>query len=393
MTKWDAGRFLNTVSYFEAIPVFSSVKRLLTGKSTTKSTTDGERTLGVILLVGATGEIGHWIVQQLLKTGYGCRGIVRDLKSVPFSVPANVEFLQVDLDRNDALTPQILAGVRGMIICRDAENPLSPSALQNLTTAANLYLPTPTRCQLFDFTQPNADLQATWGAVDDVVMGGVSESGIRLESSYAIFSGRVSIDNSGGFASVRTRNFAPSLDLNNYQGVELRVRGDGQRYKLFIRTEPKWDSVGYAYSFDTIINEWMTISIPFKDLVPVFRAKTVENAPPIDSSQICALQLMLSKFEYDRELNPRFTPGLFSLEVESISAYGGQITPQLVLVNSIPNESLSGNAIDPDLLSILQNANLPYSIVRSHNLDPQMVSMIAVKSLTQPETVGQILGH
>ena len=80
-------------------------------------------------------------------------------------------------------------------------------------------------------------------------MGGVSESGICLRSGYAVFSGNVSTDNSGGFASVRTRNFEPSLNLGNYRGIELRVKGDGQRYKLFVRTETKWDGVGYAHSF------------------------------------------------------------------------------------------------------------------------------------------------
>jgi uncharacterized protein YbjT (DUF2867 family) len=184
---------------------------------------------------------------------------------------------------------------------------------------------------------------------------------------------------------VRTRNFDPTLNLSNYQGIELRVKGDGQRYKFFIRTEAKWDGVGYAYPFDTIANEWTTIQIPFRDLVPIFRAKTVSDAALIDPTEICSFQLMLSKFEYDKALNPRFTPGLFSLQIASIAAYGGQTTPQLVVINSMP--------LPTDLVPNLQATNLPYSIVQSLDLDPQMVAMVAVKSLTQAETVGQILGY
>ena len=216
-------------------------------------------------------------------------------------------------------------------------------------------------------------------------MGGVSESGLRMEAGYAIFSGNVSTDNSGGFASVRTRNFDPSLNLTNYQGIELRVKGDGQRYKFFVRTEPKWDGVGYAYSFDTIADRWLTIQIPFSDLVPIFRAKTVNEAAPIDPTQICSFQLMLSKFEYDRNLNPRFTPGLFSLQLESILAYGGAVTPQLVAIDSHP--------VSSDLVANMEMTNLPYSIVKSIKLDPKMVAMVAVKSLTQPEAIRQILGN
>ncbi len=378
MARWDPSRFLTTVGYFGAIPILSDVQRWLTGESKDKSSTDGGKALGLVLVIGAIGEIGQLVVGQLLKSGYRVRAAVSDLSLTPFSVPPNVEYVQVDSSSLN-LSAQVMAGVRSTIIC-----PLSPVVLDNLATAISTYLAPSTQLGLFDFTQPDVNLQATWGAVDDVVMGGVSESGIRLADGYALFSGNVSTDNSGGFASVRTRNFEPSFNLSNYRGIELRVKGDGQRYKLFLRTETRWDGVGYAYSFDTIADEWITIQVPFQALVPIFRAKTVSDAP-LDTTQICSLQLMLSKFEYDKALNPRFTPGLFSLQVESISAYGGQKLPQLVVINSLP--------IPVDLMSNLQATNLPYSIVQAGNLDPQMVAMIAVKSLSQPEAVGQIFGH
>jgi uncharacterized protein YbjT (DUF2867 family) len=412
MAKWDANRFLNTVSYFGAIPIFSDLQRWLTGMSNSQSTIGGGKALGEILVVGATGEIGQLTIEQLLKSGYRVRAAIADLSMTPFSVPANVKFVQMNFEAIDSSTiDRILSGVRSMIICPDPQNSLSPTVLDNLLTAARAALPTHNKFQLFDFTQPTADLQmtwgsvddvvmggvsasnirlstdlqSTWGAVDDVVMGGVSESGIRLDTNYAVFSGNVSTENSGGFASVRTRNFNPSLNLSNYEGIELRVKGDGQRYKLFVRTEDKWDGIGYAHSFDTSANEWLTIQVPFRDLVPIFRAKTVNDAAPIDTTQICSFQLMLSKFEYDKALNPRFTPGLFSMEIESISAYGGQTMPQLVVINPVP--------IPDDLVSKLQAAKLPYSIVQWGSLDPQMVAMIAVRSIAQPEAVGQILGR
>jgi uncharacterized protein YbjT (DUF2867 family) len=384
MAKWAASRFLNTVGYFGAIPVFSDLQRWLTGESSGHSTIEGGRALGVVLVIGASGEIGQFVVGQLLKSGYQVRAGISDLSLTPFSTPANVEFVQVDVNSLN-LSPQIMAGVRSIIVCPDPQSTLSAAVIANLATAVRTYLPPTTQSQLFDFTQPNSNLQSIWGAVDDVVMGGESESGIRMSTGFALFSGNVSIDNSGGFASVRTRNFDPSFNLSNYRGIELRVKGDGQRYKFFIRTEPKWDGVGYAYSFDTIANQWLTVQIPFSDLVPIFRAKTVSDAAPIDPTQICSFQLMLSKFEYDKALNPHFTPGLFSLEVESISAYDGQITPQLVIINSLP--------LPTDLVANLQTTNLPYSIVQAQNLDIQMVAMIAVRALSQSVAVGQILGH
>lgn len=175
---------------------------------------------------------------------------------------------------------------------------------------------------IFDFTQPSSDLSDIWGALDDVVMGGVSQSGIQIGATAADFSGMVSTANSGGFASVRTRNFEPPIDLSAFTGIELRVKGDGKRYKFMLRSETRWDGIAHCYSFDTEPNIWITVKIPFTALVPVFRAKTVDN-DPIDSSHIFAMQLMLSKFEYDGALNPRFEPGFFQLEIESIQAYSG----------------------------------------------------------------------
>jgi hypothetical protein len=173
---------------------------------------------------------------------------------------------------------------------------------------------------IFNF-QDSTSLSPIWGALDDVVMGGVSASSFQNAPEGAIFSGDVSTANSGGFASVRTRNLEPPLNLAGSAGLMLRVKGDGKRYKFLIRDGESWDSVAYASSFDTQKDLWETIHIPFAQLVPVFRAKTVKEGPTLNLSQIRSLQLMLSKFEYDGALNPHFEAGGFRLLVQSISVY------------------------------------------------------------------------
>ena len=54
------------------------------------------------------------------------------------------------------------------------------------------------------------------------------------------------------------------------------MQGDGQRYKLILRTDPGWDSIAYCHSFDTNPGVWQTVRIPFKDFFPVFRARTLK---------------------------------------------------------------------------------------------------------------------
>lgn len=193
---------------------------------------------------------------------------------------------------------------------------------------------------LFDFrTSDNEALREIWGAVDDVVMGGVSASGMTLLPGFARFSGAVSTANSGGFASVRTRNFAPPFNLQGWQGVRLVLRGDGQRYKVILRNSDSWDSRAYCHSVDTEPDQWIVVDIPFSVFIATFRAKTQPSAPPLDPTSICSFQLMLSKFEYDGDKNPHFHPGSFSLDVRSLGVYQPTSAPKLVAIADSPQQA------------------------------------------------------
>jgi uncharacterized protein YbjT (DUF2867 family) len=362
-SQWDVGRFVNTLAYFEVVPFFIWLQRLLRGRATdNKDRPAGGKRVGVVLVAGATGGVDQRVVQRLIDCGYQVRTLVRDTNKAQAILSDNVELLTGDITP-ETLTPEIMANVQAVVCCtavqvqpvegdtpdraksnqqgkfyqpeigEDTPETVEYLGVKNLVEAAAKYLNTAPEKLIFDFTNPSNDLKNIWGAVDDVVMGGVSQSDIRLVDGTALFAGNVSTQNSGGFASVRTRNFEPTFNLAGYEGVELRVRGDGKRYKFLIRTESKWDGTAYSYSFDTVSNNWMSVRIPFAELIPVFRAKILKDAPPIDTSSICSFQVMLSKFEYNGELNPRFSPGGFALQVESIKAYSGATLPRFLLVN------------------------------------------------------------
>ncbi len=320
--------------------------------------------MGIILVAGATGGVGKRVVSYLVKNHYPVRALVRDKVKAEAILGREVELFEGDITIPETLTSQLMDRVSTIICCTgtrvqpvEGDTPNREKYYQGL----KFYLPevvdTPEIVEyrgienlvktavdskslrigerlLFDFCNPTLDLKNTWGAVDDIVMGGVSQSSLRLVNQSGLFLGNVSTANSGGFASVRTRNFNPPWDLSPYEGVELRVKGDGKRYKLILRCEGKWDGIGYCYSFDTVYDFWQTLRVPFQDLIPVFRAKTVPDAGYFDPSKVYSMQLMLSKFEYDGVLNPKFQPGPFSLGIESIKAYGGKPTPQFILISS-----------------------------------------------------------
>jgi uncharacterized protein YbjT (DUF2867 family) len=364
-SQWDLGRFIQTLTYFEVIPFVNWVQDLIQGRSnSSQNIPDGAKQVGVILVAGATGGVGQRVVKRLLEQGYKVRALVRDIEKARLNLSDKIELVVADITKPETLTPLVMANIQAVICCTavrvqpvegdtperakyyqgikfyqpeivgDTPENVEYQGVKNLVEAAAKYLPKPGEKLLFDFTKPSTELKNTWGAVDDVVMGGVSQSQIQLVEETALFAGNVSTANSGGFASVRTKNFAPPFNLSGYEGVELRLKGDGKRYKFLLRTETQWDGVAYSYSFNTEANTWIDVRIPFAQMIAVFRAKTLKDSPQIDQSKICSFQLMLSKFEYDGELNPQFSPGGFALQVESMKAYGGVNLPQFVLVSS-----------------------------------------------------------
>ena len=73
---------------------------------------------------------------------------------------------------------------------------------------------------LFDFT--GADAAKQWQAVNDGVMGGVSEGRFKITDEKTMeFFGTLSLANNGGFASVRLK--AKKLDLEKGDTLVARV--------------------------------------------------------------------------------------------------------------------------------------------------------------------------
>ncbi|UCG39552.1 MAG: CIA30 family protein [bacterium] len=160
---------------------------------------------------------------------------------------------------------------------------------------------------LFDFT--DAEQARLFHPIDDRVMGGVSASGLGTEGDHAVFSGEVSFENFGGFASVRS---APgSWDLSGMEGVELLVLGDGKTYKFSITTDPRYDSVVYRARFQPPGGRWTSVRIPFTDFTPTFRGEAVPGVPDLDPSSIDTFGFLIS----DRQ------EGAFRLLLKTVKAY------------------------------------------------------------------------
>ena len=101
---------------------------------------------------------------------------------------------------------------------------------------------------LLDFQA--ATNSAPWQIVNDEVMGSVSTSAFRVTTnSMALFTGRVSLENNGSFASVRS--VPAQHDLGGCDSLVVCVRGDGRRYKFTARMDGSLDGANYQCAFDT----------------------------------------------------------------------------------------------------------------------------------------------
>jgi len=75
---------------------------------------------------------------------------------------------------------------------------------------------------LFDFT--GADAAKEWQAVNDGVMGDVSEGKFKITDKTTLeFFGTLSLANNGGFASVRTKKKQLGLEKGDTLAVKVRA--------------------------------------------------------------------------------------------------------------------------------------------------------------------------
>lgn len=371
---WDFGRFVRTLYFFNGPPSPTKFFEFLIEKLSGPSPSEPVKamdTSGIVLVAGATGGVGRRVVNILRKKGLPVRLLVRNEEKARSMLGPDIDLVVGDITKESTLVPEYFKGVKKIInavsvivgpkegdtperakysqgikffepeIKGDSPEKVEFIGMKNLINAVKGSVGLRTGKLVYGF-EGNSSRDLVWGALDDVVMGGVSESTFQIDPTggenggpSGLFKGVVSTANNGGFTSIRTKNFSVPENLSPYDGLELCIKGDGRRYKLIIRTSRDWDTVGYTSSFDTVEGQWQSVRVPFTSLRPIFRARTVSDAPPFDSSSIISLQLMFSKFEYDGKLNPTFEEGAFQLPVSSIRAYiKDPITPRFVHVGS-----------------------------------------------------------
>ena len=154
---------------------------------------------------------------------------------------------------------------------------------------------------IYDF-HTNSSFQ-NWAIVDDGVMGGLSAGNLGIQKDGSgLFYGYVSLDNYGGFTSVR---FRKNISLRGFDKIILRVLGDNKFYQLRIRSSYQ-DRHSYVKRFYAA-DEWSDIEIPLSSMEPQFRGRSL-NMRNFSGNSLVELRLLIGNKVEER----------FALEIDHI---------------------------------------------------------------------------
>ena len=157
---------------------------------------------------------------------------------------------------------------------------------------------------LFEFSKPEAAKQ--WSTVNDGVMGGVSDGRFKINDDKKMeFFGTLSLENNGGFVSVRARG--AKLGLEKGDVIVARVRGDGRQYNFNLYAQRNLGGYSYRQSFKTKKGEWIEVQLPVDKSVATWRGRVFPNEK-LDPSKVTGVGFLLG----DKKAGP------FKLEVDWI---------------------------------------------------------------------------
>ena len=164
---------------------------------------------------------------------------------------------------------------------------------------------------LVDFN--NADEVAAWRTVNDPVMGGRSTSAITFGDGGLMFSGTISLENNGGFASARGPE-NPDIGRKAAGATSLLIRavGDGKTY--VVRVGVGGQPWSYIQRFTTQAAVERTYTLPIAGFQAVgMRLDPAPNAPQaLDPSAISRISVYI----LDKQQGP------FEITINGIDAAG-----------------------------------------------------------------------
>lgn len=166
-------------------------------------------------------------------------------------------------------------------------------SIADVVSGVTSSVPTTTsQASLFVFTSP--DSATEWSVVNDTVMGGVSSGQLVVDNGALVFSGELSLDNNGGFASVRSPAIEPRMatEWSGRAGPQIVAQGDGRIWTVEVRTDDVMG--GWIASLPTSPDSITNMTLPWTSFEPVTRfLDPREVDQPLDVRRIASIAFYL----------------------------------------------------------------------------------------------------
>lgn len=194
---------------------------------------------------------------------------------------------------------------------------------------------------LTDFSETAVTL--IWVSVNDSVMGGVSDGRASATSDNTLkFSGTLSLENNGGFASIRTR--AMDLDIQDDDTLVVRFKGDGRTYYMDLRTAERRMASNYRTPIQTEAGKWKEVRVELSDFYFTSFGRKIDRAP-IKGSAVNSFGFTLA----DKKAGP------FELEIAWVKAERAGEGGEVVVANA--GGTAKGKAAPAVLSDIVDTAS------------------------------------
>lgn len=193
----------------------------------------------------------------------------------------------------------------------------------------------------FIFNFNSKDEVKKWHLYSDSEYGGLSSASLEITdsvsggdtSSTGVFSGNLSLDLSegspwrirrSGFCGMRSKKFDGYIDLDSYDTIAMKLRGDGRTYISTIYTENWVNSPGQEEdnSWQAFVyvpqGGWRILKIPLDSYLPTWKGNVIEANLEMNPSRVVGMSLSLNA--EGGVPGAKTGPGDFRLDVDWIKA-------------------------------------------------------------------------
>ncbi|EFH65132.1 hypothetical protein ARALYDRAFT_895093 [Arabidopsis lyrata subsp. lyrata] len=171
----------------------------------------------------------------------------------------------------------------------------------------------PVEKRIFKFNSKE-DLK-TWHLYSDSEYGGLSSASLEIKDGgngsdcIGVFSGNLSTDmsegskwniNRSGFCGMRSKKFDGFIDLEGYDSIALRLRGDGRCYISTIYTENWMNSPGQAEdnSWQAFVfapkGNWYTAKVPLTRYLPTWKGNVIDADMEMNPGRVVGMSLSVN---------------------------------------------------------------------------------------------------